>query len=154
MAGEKKHVNFSVESFEQASIFQPWTRKLAIKNKESGFDYRVVKDSPESIEFREAQGWEPRVVKKGLNGAPDEYERPVGGMIVMQRPTEIGDMHREALRRRAYKKMKGPVRDVQRTARSLGVDTMDMSKYYRAPLDVGINEPKDKPIGKELKERS
>jgi hypothetical protein len=140
----KKTAKLSVESFEQASLFKPWTRRLAVKNKDPKYDYRVINDTPDSLEFRAEQGWEPDVVTEtATEGQPDEFRRPVAGMIVVRRPKEISEMHKEALRRRSLKKMRGPIEEFKASARRSGVEAIDSSKFYRGPLLAGLSEPDD-----------
>lgn len=141
----KKVTKLSVESFEQSSIFKPWTRKLTIDDsfKEPGYDYRIVVDSPDSISFRAEQGWEPCVIKAGSNGQPDEYHRPVAGMIALRRPKEITAMHKQALQNRSLRRMRGPIDSFSEEARRRGVSAIDTSKFYRGSLAAGLNEPDD-----------
>jgi len=137
-------VKLFVKSFEGG--FRPHTRRLNLSGQDSNFDYRLVKNRSENIEYRQNMGYE--LVKEGEISSSsmqqvDSRLIVAGVYVVMKRDKLIGDAHRKYLKEKSAKMAGAPRESFKSKATAMGVEVDDRSKSKIAPLSVIAGENLD-----------
>jgi len=134
-------IKLFVESFEGG--VKPHTRRLTVHDMDPSYDYRLVKNTPEHIEYRQSMGYEidtSEDVKTSSMVQADKRKIVAGSYVLMRREVEIGEAHRVFLRKKARMLVEGPRATFKETARRLNVDTVDRSHGRRAPMSAVMGE--------------
>ena len=137
----KERVKLFVESFEGG--VKPHTRRLEIRDKDHEYDYRLVKNRPENIDYRKQMGYvSVRAGEVGSTSMVQADNRLIiaGTYVLMKRDRLIGDAHREHLKRKAAQRAGSPRKSFDAKARSLGVDSVDESRTRTGPLSSIVAE--------------
>jgi hypothetical protein len=136
----------TVKDFLKPQFFH--ARRLRVKGGDPNYHYRKVRNNPESVEYREEQGFEVVPLNDPVSGGDLD---PAGGIrtfgagryVLMRRHMDLHEAHLEALRRKTLQKSLGPRRDFEAKARSMGVETMDKTRVTVGPPSLVFNEPRD-----------
>ena len=137
LEARKAKARLFVESFEGG--VKPHTRRLELHGKDPECDYRLVKNTPEHLDYRKQMGYEPCTendIKSTSMKQADGRLIIAGAYVVMKRDRLIGDAHRKYLAEKAEKMSKGPRESFRTKARKLGVETEDKSRSRIAPLST------------------
>lgn len=130
-----KKVKMFVESFEGG--MKPHTRRLDIKGKDPEYDYRLVKNKPEFIEYREQMGYElvrAGEVESSSMKQPDGRQVVAGELVVMKRDKLIGEAHRRFLKEKSERMSRSPRDNFKAKARKVNVKVDDESQSRYSSL--------------------
>jgi len=137
-------VKLIVKSFEGG--VKPHTRRLELRDTDPDYDYRLVRNRTEYVDYRQNMGYE--LVKEGEIGSSsmeqvDKRLIIAGTYVVMKRDKLIGEAHRQYLKEKSAKMAGSPREAFKAKAQRLGVEVDDKSKSQRAPLSVIMGENLD-----------
>jgi len=122
--------------------FKPYQHMLEIEGKTEGFEYRGVRNDPARIRYWKKMGFTLCNADEGL--ITFTGEAPVDGrvmvanvLVVMRRPTEIAEQHREHLRGKAGRAIRAPrerFKDkVDKMAGHAGGEAIDTTREREGP---------------------
>lgn len=128
----------TIEHFRRVAGLRPYQSMLEVHEKEEGFEYRLVENTPEAIRYRQELGYEvvldgPATVK-GSVGQPDRRKIVAGELVLMRRAKDIHNLDVKARKERARDMMRGPIESFKAKAARLGVDVVDETKIEVSPL--------------------
>lgn len=132
---------------ESIPVFSPHNARLKIKNPDPAYNYRWVSMTQERIDFMKDIGYEFVTQEDTKTGA--DNRRIVGTSVLMRCPREQYERREHIRRLRSRQMLESPRNKVKDTAQALGVEAMDSTREYRAPLSQGMADLSDKGEAKE-----
>lgn len=132
-----------VESLDALPKLRPRQRRLEVSGKDPNFVYRLVRDNPEDIAYRQELGYEAVTeddVQTTSNGQPDNMKRIAGCYVLMKRPKELHQQHQKLLREKAMRALHGPRESFKNKAARHGFETVDETRIARGPMSVAVSE--------------
>ena len=136
----------TVEYFEADRLKRPRQRRLEVSNRDPMYHYRLVRNNPEDISYRQEMGYEIDTtgeVKTSSKGQPDKRQIIAGQYVLMRRPKEIQEAHELALKKKAAKKRRGPIESFKGKARGMGVEVIDKTTEVVGGLEHGFVDDSD-----------
>ncbi len=135
----------TVEHFMGLVEHRPHQAMLTVYDKQDGFHYRLSKNNAHRVRYHEALGYEVVLeagdAHMGDSGQPDRRRvAGGGGLVLMKRPQEYHEMHKQALRAKAAAMHRGPVESFKTKAAEMGVKTIDEMKEQKGPMDMPMRD--------------
>lgn len=127
---------------ESLPVFSHHIERLKIKNPDPNYHYRWVRTVEGRVDFLKELGYE--MVTNQNTQTDEEGHRVVQDSVLMRCPRELYERRNEVRRRRSRMMLESPRSKVKDTAQSLGVEAIDSTREYRAPLSQAMAEPAEK----------
>lgn len=127
---------------ESLPVFSHHIERMRIKDPDPNYNYRWVRMVEGRVEFLKELGYE--YVTNQDTQTDGEGHRVVADSVLMRCPKELYDRRNEIRRRRSRMMLESPRSKVKDTAQSLGVEAIDSTREYRAPMSQAMSEPAEK----------
>ena len=128
------------------SALMPFNRRIRVQDrvKRPGFRYRLTRNTPEDIDFREAQGWRVVVEKSSTSSQPDARVIAAGKFVVMEMTEALFQAYRKKHFEDSVRAMRGPEEEFKGKAEKAGFETVSKTRFRRGPMSMVLGEKTEK----------
>jgi hypothetical protein len=132
-----------VKGVDAPGKFMPFFRRMQVPQKHlrPGFAYRVTRNTPEDIDYREAVGWTTVTEKTSVSGQPDGRVVIAGKYVLQSMPTEQFNRLEEVHRVQAFRALRGPEEQFRGKAEAAGFEVVSKTRMHRGPMSDVVGEP-------------
>lgn len=124
-------VKIDVDHVDFARTYRPHQKAFEVHDKSDEWDYRWVRDTPDRLDSVTRMGFTLVTgdeVTTARAADPDGKLRAGGKHVLVKRPREIAEKHRDYLRQRAHNQLSAPRESFKNKASRASVKTYDTSQ--------------------------